>query len=180
MWNNQFGLYYPSDTPLAICELFSDYEVSSACYYEVAMRLNPSVDNNIVKAYTRYISQIPDKAIAGTVLNSFAASALGQRISEDNFSDLVLDCRKLPDFLHVDCMKGLTGAFVAHGEPEQEYKKAIDFCSQEFLTEDERDVCYWNITRTFKGAYAKAKLAEVCLNIEAPYNKYCSPEFVHE
>lgn len=180
MWNNQFGLYYPEDTPLEICELFEDHEVNAACYYEVAMRLNPHVDNNIVKAYDRYISQIPDEYIAGTVLNSFAASAVGQRIFEDDFSDLVLDCRKLPDYLHVDCMKGLTGAFIAHGEPEREYVKAIDFCSLEFLTDDERDVCYWNIIRTFKGAYTKDKVAQVCTAIEEPYREYCSPDYIHE
>jgi len=180
MWNNQFGLYYPEDTPLEICELFDDYEVSSACYYEVAMRLNPSVDNNIVRAYNKYISQIPDTLIAGTVLNSFAASAVGQRILESDFSDLVYDCRTVPTYLQTDCMKGLTGAFIAHGEPEKEYVKALDFCNMDILTEGEQDVCYWNIIRTFKGAYTSDKVGQICMKVPESYKKYCSYDIVYQ
>lgn len=176
MWNDQFGLEYPEDEPLSICTLFEDAQVSDACYYEVAMRLNPLVQNDFLRAYEKYIAAIPNEKTAGTVLNSFAASALGARIVEDDFSDLVLECRQLPAFLQVDCMKGLTGAFIAHGEPEREYEKAIAFCSMGFLTEKEEDVCWWNVVRTFKGVYTPQKVAKVCSLVEAPYQKYCAYE----
>lgn len=180
MWNNQFGLYYPKDTPLELCGTFGAYEINSACYYEVSMRLNPSVHNDITDAFDTYISDIPDKLIAGTVLNSFAASALGQRITESDFSDLVFECRELPDWIQKDCMKGLTGAFIAHGEPDVEYVKALDFCEQPFLFENERDICYWNITRTFKGAYPRSKVEEICKEIPEPYVRYCSYDFTYD
>ncbi|XKT74460.1 MAG: hypothetical protein ACJKTH_03835 [Patescibacteria group bacterium UBA2163] len=180
MWNNQFGLYFPDDTPLEICALFEDTYTSEACYYEVAMKLNPKVDNDVILAHEKYVSDIPNERIAGMVINSFMATTLGARILEDDFSDLVYDCRRLPQFLQTDCMKGLTGAFVAYGEPNREYEKAIDFCSMNILTEKERDTCYWNITRTFKGVYTKEKMAEVCTNIAEPYKEYCSYEYSYE
>ncbi|XKT74461.1 MAG: hypothetical protein ACJKTH_03840 [Patescibacteria group bacterium UBA2163] len=176
MWNNQFGLYYPEDKPLALCASFDDHEKKSACYYEVSMRLNPSVDNNIVRAYNKYISHIPDEAIAGMVLSSVAASALGQDILNNDFSRFVYECRQIPEFLQTDCMKGLSAAFMAAGEPENEYKKAIDFCNLDILSEEERDICYWNIVRTFEAVYLKDKMEKVCALIAAPYQKYCTYE----
>ncbi|XKT74459.1 MAG: hypothetical protein ACJKTH_03830 [Patescibacteria group bacterium UBA2163] len=180
MWNNQFGLHYSDDKPFILCASFESDEIARACYYEVAMKLNTEVNIDMGMIYEKHISTIPDDLIAGTIINSFAAGALGARILEDDFSDLVYDCRRLPQFLQTDCMKGLTGAFAAFGEPNREYEKALDFCRTDILTAHERDVCYWNITRTFKGIYTKEKVADICNTIEEPYQKYCSYDFVYE
>jgi hypothetical protein len=76
--------------------------------------------------------------------------------------------------VHEDCLKGITGAFVAHGDPEHEYVKALAFCGDEELTDDEKDTCYWNVIRTFKAAYSREKVASICTEISEPYRQYCA------
>ncbi|MBY0111046.1 hypothetical protein K2Y00_03555 [Patescibacteria group bacterium] len=175
MWNNQFGLRFSESDPLSVCRLYEG-EISEACYYEVAMRLLPYGDDDLSRIYNLYVAQIENDQIAGMVINSAAAGVIGTNITDDNFIPFLHTCRTLPARVQEDCLKGLTGGFVAHGEPENEYIKAIDFCSDEELTPDEKDICYWNITRTFKDSYSKEKVEQVCTGVEVEYQHYCSYE----
>lgn len=173
MWTNQFGLKFPATDSLALCREFEDREVSTACYYELSMRILPLADHDLSIAYDRYVARIEDDAIAGMVINSAAASALGARIADDSFISLLYECRSLPARVQKQCVHGLAGGFVAHGEPANEYIKAIDFCGDAELTTAEKETCYENIVRTFKTVYAREKVAKICTAIETPYQKYC-------
>ena len=175
MWNNEYGLEFPKKNSLGICATFTnpDPHVAEACYYELSMRVLPFAGHNLTTVYDQYVAPITDNFIAGMIINSAAASLLGEHIADKTFLPFLYECRALPERVHSDCIKGLTGAFVAHGEPEKEYVKAIAFCSSKEMTSAEKDTCYGNIIRTFKGAYTKGKVAEVCTLVEEPYRKYC-------
>lgn len=173
MWNNQFGLRYPKDDPLSVCRSFDDAEVSKACYYEISMRLLPAAGGDLKAVYVMFAETVPDD-IAGLIMNSAAASIAGENITGNDFLPFLYACRALPERVHEDCLKGITGAFVAHGDPEHEYVKALAFCGDEELTDDEKDTCYWNVIRTFKAAYSREKVASICTEISEPYRQYCA------
>lgn len=174
MWNNQFGFRFPEEDSLALCREFDDPEISKACYYELSMKVIALVDDDIAQVYKRFAADIADDEIAGMVINSAAAGIVGRYISGDTFIPFLMDCRTLPLRVQVDCMKGLTGGFAAHGEPEKEYEKAVAFCIDSILTPDEKKVCYSNIFRTFQGIYSPEKITEVCDMIEPAYREYCT------
>lgn len=174
MWNNQFGLKFPKTDSLALCRAFDDPEVSQACYYELSMRVLPLAKSDLSTVYTMFVASITDDTVAGMVINSAAASALGERIADDSFLPLLAQCRSLPSRVHEDCLKGLTGGFVAHGEPGNEYVKAIAFCGDTTLTSPEKHICYANIVRTFRTVYTNEKLATICEDVEVPYQSYCT------
>lgn len=174
MWTNQFGLKFPKVDSLLLCRSFDNPEVANACYYELSMRILPYADDSLRNAYNLYVAQITDDTVAGMVINSAAASVVGAHIAEDNFIPFLKECRSLPSRVHEDCLKGLTGGFVAHGEPGNEYIKAVAFCADSILTVGEKEICYENIVRTFKTAYSNEKIADICQDIEVPYQKYCA------
>lgn len=174
MWNNQFGLSFPKNDSLSLCRSFSDNEVARACYYELSMRLLPFAGDNLVTVYEKYVASIPNDDIAGMVINSAAAGLLGAHISEATFIPFLRECRALPERVQEDCLKGLSGGFVAHGEPGKEYIKALAFCGDDTLTETEQDICFENTIRTFKGSYTKEKVADICTSIPEAYQHYCA------
>lgn len=173
MWNDQFGLRFPQTDSLSLCRTFDDTEVAHACYYELSMRLLPASKDNLVRVYTLFAASIPDDAIAGMVVNSAAAGLIGTRIEDTDFTSLIQECHALPNRVRIDCIKGLSGGFVAHGEPEREYVKAIAFCDNTLLTTTEKEVCYSNIIRTFKGAYTKEKMASICTMVDPRFKSLC-------
>jgi hypothetical protein len=176
MATNQFGLRLPEEDALSLCRSFDDQEVSSACYYELSMKILPFVGNDIVRVHDMYAASIVDDAIANMVMSSAVAAIIGNVITEDDFVPYLTECRKIPERVQSGCLAGITGAFVAYGEPEIEYVKALAFCGDPELREEERNACYQNIFRTFKGAYTKEKVADLCTRIDPAYHRYCSYE----
>ncbi len=174
MWNNQFGLRMPEDDSLALCRSFDDAEVSNACYYELSMKVLPYAGTDIVKVYDKYVARIADDYVAGMVVNSAMAGIISTRITEEDFVPYLKQCRTLPERVRVDCLKGITGAFIAHGDPEKEHVKALAFCGDGALTLDEKETCYFNIFRTFKGAYSPEKVASLCASVDERYRHYCA------
>lgn len=174
MWNNQFGFRFPEEDSLSVCRSFDDPEVSRACYYEVSMRLIPFTKDNLVTLYTKYVESIPDDSIADMVMDSAAASVLGAHISDTDFIPYLKQCRAIPERARVGCLKGLTAAFVAHGEPEKEYIKGVAFCGNKELTSSEKKVCYWNTARMYKSVYTPEKVASVCAQFEPAYRYLCA------
>lgn len=174
MWNNQFGLKMQKQDSLSLCRSFEDHEVSRACYYELSMKILPYADDDVQTVYDRYVASIADDSIAGMVMNSAVAGIMSTRIVEDDFTPLLYDCRALPARVRVDCLKGITGGFVAHGEPEHEYVKAMAFCGDPVLTNAEKEICYQNIFRTFRGVYTREKVMDLCNEIDPAYQDLCA------
>jgi len=171
--NSQFGMKMPEEDSLALCRSFDDLEVSRACYYELSMKVLPFAGSDIRTVYQKYAASIEDDALAAMVMHSATAGILGNRITEDNFIPLLMDCRSLPERVREDCLKGITGGFVAHGEPEREYVKALDFCGDEALTGAEKEICYQNVFRTFRSVYTPEKIEELCSLIDPEYQRLC-------
>lgn len=175
MWNNQFGFRMPPEDPMGICATFPDRQVQQACYYELSMKVIPLGGDDINEIYRKFASGIADDEFAGMIINSAMAGITGVNIGKDDFVPLLKECRALPGRVEVECLKGLTGGFVAHGPPEKEWEKAVGFCTDPALTAAEKEVCYFNIFRTFHGVYPADKVAQICLLIEPEYRDHCAP-----
>ncbi len=175
MWNNQFGFRFPEHDSLSVCRTFADAEVRRGCYYELSMRLVSFTDNNLEVLYNRYVRMIDEDDIAEMVINSAAASVVGAHIEDTNFLPYLYQCRALPERVRTGCIKGLSAAFVAHGEPEHEYEKAFAFCGDSELTAWEKRICYWNAMRMLMSAYTSEKVGPMCAHAPSEYRVFCTP-----
>lgn len=171
----EYGLAPVIEDPLWLCPKQRTYEHTKACYYEMAMHLNGLVGDDLSKL-AEFTKDIEDDKIAWLVIDVVAAGATQRALSKDDYSEYIFACRGLPERLRVGCLHGFAGGFMAHGEPEKEYVKALKFCGSEELLEDEKHVCYKNIIRTFKGSYPREKVEGICATIDEAYRIYCSYE----
>lgn len=173
IWTEQFGLKPNDDDPMELCRIQEEREHELACYYELAMRLNPYTNEDVVEIYDRFVSEIGDDYIASLIITSVMAGKMQREVVKEDHTHLVLECRRLPKRVYQACLIGLTGGFVAHGEPGREYEKALNLCSAEVLTEEEKSICYGNTFRTFRGAYPQEKVEELCSQVNKEYRQYC-------
>ena len=173
MWTNQFGLRFPQEDSLSLCRTFDNPEAVTACYYELSMRINALMQDSIPATYNKYLAAIKDDATVDMIMGSVGASVVGANITKESFIPYLKECRLLPERVQVGCLKGLSAGFMAHGEPGQEYVKAIAFCGDTELTEPEKTLCYWNIIRTLRGSYTPEKMSVVCELVEPKYQNAC-------
>ncbi len=174
--HHAYGFFLDEEDPFAVCEAQSTYEIAHSCYYEMAMVIGPFVKDDIEILAKKYVDPIKDDKIALMVLNSATAGFMQAAIIMNDHESMLAKCYTLAPRLVVECINGLSGGFIAHGEPGKEYVKAIQFCSSSLLTEEHRDICFRNIIRTFKDTYSRDKVADVCKSVAETYKKYCSYE----
>ncbi len=173
IWRKQYKLAPEEHTPMRLCEEQATRERSLACYYEFSMHLESIAGPDLWEISRRYINGIKDDVVAGMVINSVAAALMQKAIVLEDHTKYIRDCYRLDARLHRDCIIGVSGGFVAHGEPGREYVKALAFCGSNLLTDVDRDACYQNILRTFRGAYTREKVEDICKTIDSAYRKYC-------
>ncbi len=177
IYTDNYGLEPDPNDPMKLCRTQANYEETLACYYELSMKLNIYTKNGLLEFYNLYVKDIEDDEIADVIIGPLVAAVMQELISEDDHIPLLYECRSLPERVQVACLKGITGGFVAHGEPTKEYVKAITFCSSSVLTSDEKSICYWNIMRTFRGVYMDKVIEQICPLLESEYQYLCEEDY---
>lgn len=177
IFTNQYGLSPNPDDPMEFCREQENEEETLACYYELSMKLTPYITDGVLGFYNLYMKDIEDDMVVAEIINPLMAAMVQDVILSNEHLSLLYECRSLPERAQIPCLKGITGGFVAHGEPKKEYVKAIEFCSSSILTSPEKNICYWNIVRTFKGIYTEDVMDKVCLLLEPDYQYYCEEDY---
>jgi len=171
MQTNQYGLKLNTEYPLEFCKNFSNQQMQS-CYYELAQVLNVAGKHNLEKI-SEFVKGIDNDSIAGMIMNTAAAGMIQGDVSKTDFTDYLFGCQKIDERLRLQCIRGTVGGLIAHGEPEKEYIKALNFCNLPELKEDERDACYEHINQSFKNIYTEEKVEEVCKSFDSKYKELC-------
>lgn len=169
-----FELEPDPENPLGICDAESNEEYKLACYYEFAMRMPNYTNYDLKLLEKKFLKKIDDDFLAALVIHSASASVIEQNMTKDDFTELILECRSLDERLHKDCLQGLAGGIVAHGEPGKEYVKAVNLCASSVLTKNEKDICYKNIFVDLSNSYPESKMKTACDYVkESEYKKQC-------
>ncbi len=170
----EYGLKMDEKEPLEFCNKQKDKETVTACFYEYAMRLTSLAKDDIVKIATEYIKPSYDEVLSEMIIDSAAASLVERYLSLTNYDFLVERCLKIPTNLKHACLSGMSGGFIAHGEPGKEYTKAIVVCNSKVLSEIDKDWCFSNLTSKFPNNYTKEKITQtICPIIPSRFQHYC-------
>ncbi len=176
MDRSEYGLSLDQEKPMWMCDAQESRERSLACYYEMSMHLESISGHDIKTIIEQFIIPIKDQDVANIVMNSVVAGQIQRSVTESNQSRFVDLCYSFPDYLHTSCLNGITGGLMAHGKPEEEYRKALVFCTHERLTSTHRDDCYRNIIRIFKETYTQRKVQRLCIKVPRQFKHYCRYE----
>lgn len=168
----EFGLAFDEGDPMRFCKEQRELEHQRACYYELGMHLWSQYGEDLSKI-AAVAATIDDEHSAVTIVHVAAAGLMERGVVKDRHAEYIETCRRLPERFRVDCIGAIAAGLIAHGEPEQEYKKALAFCGEEAMRADEHDACYRAAIYAFRGVYTKEKTARICETVADPYRQYC-------
>ncbi|MCP6719992.1 MAG: cupredoxin domain-containing protein [Patescibacteria group bacterium] len=172
MQTNQYGLSFDKKDPLGFCHNEPDrYQLS--CYYEFAQVLDSAGDRDLA-TIAKFVEGIPEDTLAGMIINTAAAGVVQGDITNDDFTNYILECRKTGERLRLQCIRGVVGGLLAHGEPGKEYIKALKLCDAGLLLEDEHKACFHNTLNGIKTIYPREKVEQICKTIDEKYQSYCT------
>ena len=168
---NQYDLSLDREDLLGFCFTQPEH-VFRFCIYEFAQKLDSVSDWDMLKVLG-FMKDIDEEPIRQMVIGVAAAAMMQKDIIRDDNTDYVFQCRRLPDNLRPSCISGVVGGFIAHGEPEKEYIKAMDFCASSQLLKGEQDKCYNTLLNRLEYIYPQEKVEKICQSVEAAFQKYC-------
>jgi plastocyanin len=172
-WMNlQYGLVSNKKDPLGLCRTQITREREHACYYEYAMRIHGLAGDDIEKIAELFIDQIEDDYMATVAIGSAVATVIEAQLDQDDFVKYMLACRNLAERLQKSCTTNIIYGVIYHGEPGQEYVKALLLCGSSKLGEEEKQVCYKKIA-TYLPVYWPNKREEICSAFEEKYQTFC-------
>ncbi|MBI3486140.1 hypothetical protein HY025_04345 [Candidatus Daviesbacteria bacterium] len=140
-----------------------------SCFYEFTGLITDVTKHNFKKAAEMIIKEAGDKKFIGRTIMKLSADFFQDDIANKDYTQNVLNCRALPNNLQKPCFNGIMIGFIAHGEPEKQYIKGLEFCKLSMLTSNEKDGCY----RMILGQTVK-RGSPVCNAVEEKYRQYCN------
>jgi len=174
MSEKKYGLKMNEEEPLQFCNDQKEKKVAYACFYEFGMRITNYAKDDLVKIARDYIKPSYDIEISKMIIDSAAASLLERHLSDTSYNYLVKECLQIPIIFKESCLSGLSGGFLAHGDPGQEYIKAIELCNSKELSESDKNICFNSLVHKFTMNYPKEKIdVVICPLLPARFQHYC-------
>jgi hypothetical protein len=148
------------------------------CYTNMIPALFGNYQNDFVKI-ARVIEAIPEEddtyTIRSEVISGLFHDYYRVNFGKEDYAETGIGlCRSLSGRSHLPCVEGLSGSLMKYGEPGKEYVKTLEFCADEALALEEKDVCYNRTLSTLQIWYSKEKSSEICRQVPKGYQKYCS------
>jgi len=176
--HGEFGLSLDPEDPFAFCKS-QPYRYHKACYGEFAPKLGIMLGSDLYQL-PKYLEEITDAKTLRLVVWVVPSVMMARDIMNDDFTSYIYGCRdNFSGRLRDICLGGTILGFFAHGEPEKQYKKLLEFCSSDAFGSDEREFCYGESFRHMRQRYPTEKVGQICNTIPEIYRRHCS-EIHHE
>lgn len=169
MESGEYGLTYDWEDPFWICRDQAEINKHS-CYYEVGQKMDRVSDRDLDRAI-EVIDAIPDEEFKGMLLHTAVAGFLQSTLTEDAQYQYMEQCVELEEGLQSDCIAGIVGGVIEHGDPGDEHVKSVELCSLEYLNDTQRAVCFDNIGWRLRKFYPDEQIAQICRKSDSMHFK---------
>lgn len=170
MESGKYGFELSKEDPLEFCKGEPE-KYHQSCFYEFSQKLDRYAEWKI-ENLSRFLRGVPSSFAEMIVMNS-VAGIIQRDIGLSDFTSHAHACRLIPGTGGIGCLKGIIGGLMAHGEPEKEYLKALDFCGGKNITLAEKKICYTHLFETASQMYPSEKVAGICATFQEGFQEYC-------
>lgn len=170
-WSNQYGLALDHEDPLKICKRQRDNR-RLACYTDMMTALMVITKDDLASA-AHFVATIQEDRHAIPAMATLASLAVRQRLSANDYGDIVATCHALTLRLRTPCIQGFGSGLMEFGEPGEEYQKAISFCQLSELADGERAACFQSVIGYAKTAYPPEKVHAICRTVPDTLRRLC-------
>lgn len=168
--------YLEKDDPLFYCNQLDRNIYKGICYAEFAALFIDIFDNDIVAGMRYMIENAEDLEETGYhAVRKLAADQITYNIAEDPQEKTIEVCRVVPEYLKQRCIFGIANGYYFHGEPNNVHIKGFEFCRANFLTAEERKMCFTEFNGFLYNNYSEEQFINTCkLLDERDRHGHCS------
>jgi hypothetical protein len=157
-----FGAFMEKDDPFYYCQLQEERH-KEACYFEFIGIFWKIFDNDLLAATDYIIENVHDLQKRGPrTVSKIAADWIQNDIVKDSWEVNIQACRNVPSYLQKKCIQGIANGFIQHGEPNNLHLKGFAFCAADYLTEEERGICYSSFIGMLRWVYEEDLYLTAC------------------
>ncbi len=165
---------YLVENVLDFCVPYDKEYIKYACYIEMPKIMsfldNPEYKANIFDFRKEIHPDDWDKY--GPLSMRVFATRFGKRgVKEKTFEEMVGFCRAADTDLQASCILGIFDGIQFAGTPGEEYKVSSAFCNYESLTNEEKNLCFFNFQEEVFYTYQSDRWPEIC--------EYIPDEFIN-
>lgn len=170
-YNQAYGLEMNEEDPFWICKEQPE-KYKEACYMDIIPAIIWLGDYSFVKSLP-YIetAEVEYRTLATGILAENAVRYILKNGEEP--LDYVKVCRQFEEDRALECVKGLATGVMQFGDPEEEYKLALNFCKSGTLNTKEKDICFENVLKYSQSLYSSEKVEEICDGVNEKYKEFC-------
>lgn len=115
----------------------------------------------------KFLNTIPEDEWAKESLSGLVVELV--RLGRTDYEETISFCRNLPNRFHIPCITGFGEGFLKYGPPQNEYVRAVDFCSSSLLTDEEKTACFGRILPILRIWYTIEKAQSICQSVDQKY-----------
>ena len=158
--------------PLQFCRQFTSSIYKKTCFEEMNTALISLSQGNFATA-VGFTQGIADPAYAHFATRSLAGAVGMSRVSQNDFSKEIKVCQSLKDPLNLSCFNGFVGGLIEGGQPNTQHIKALKFCQNSSLKENEQAACFKEAFRMLSVYYTAEEYKQMCKEMVEKYKNFC-------
>lgn len=166
------GIAMNPEDPLALC-LFQPASYKQACYDELMTAVLWAANNRVIDAIP-VAERFTDKSHLPATLTALIAAGMRYRV-ELPAQETVAVCGRWSKGLSRDgCITGVVDGYMQFGGVGKEYKKAIAFCREPGLNDNDRRSCFTRTLHLVATQYGRERYDDICDEIPPEYRSLCA------
>jgi hypothetical protein len=171
----QYDFAYDTEEPFAFCDALPHERHHYACYYETAMKLD-----SVAGFDARVIWKIVQEAQPEFARMAFGVGIAGlmQHVvtKESGYRTALEQCAELPLEYYQQCVTNLSNGLFEHGEPQEEYRLALELCAEPLVAtqEEVQALCYGEVARRLNRFYTPERSAALCMEFPRAWRERCA------
>lgn len=161
----KYQLSLNREDPLLICRTQKE-TYKRACYTQMVIAVMHVTQDDFVKS-AQILDTIAENDWAAESLSGLVVELV--RLGKVDYQQTIAFCRKLSARFRLPCITGFGEGFLKYGPPQNEYVKAVDFCSSALLTDNEKRSCFNRVLSILRIWYTAEKSTQICKEVDQKY-----------
>jgi len=180
--NRRYEISHLNNDPFSICHTQLPLH-KEPCYTNMipaVLRLTNDDVSEAARYVERTIQRAKDPTIDNYTVREMVILSLSYEFirlhlaKDDHVEKGVALCRSFPEHSRLACFEGLSGGYMKYGKPDEEYKKALAFCKNSLLLEDEQNACYKHLLSRLHNWYSQEQSRQICETVKDVYkDRWC-------
>lgn len=161
----KYNLSLNQEDPLWFCRIQPD-KYKRACYTQMVVAVMHVSGDDFEKS-AKILNTIPEDDWANESLSGLVVELV--RLGRVDYQKTIEFCHNLSTRFYIPCITGFGEGFLKYGPPQEEYIKAVDFCSSNLLTEEEKSACFTRVLSILRIWYTLEKSTQICQSVDQKY-----------